>query len=207
MADYEEKNPGAGLWASIFIAPQIFGWLVFRPGYATMTRILVALYMLVTAIPLWFLVATLWNSSDQIQTMAQDFNRNRAVADRNAGEARGYMRDYESGDLGSGRAPTGGSGVPDPSGAISVDAAELARNAEKGAAAMAPLAGHAITVTGRATGTSAGDTVYLAGTEMYPAVSLHYATPSATISAGDVVTATCGAIGMATAGPTLSSCR
>lgn len=140
-----EKEPGLGLMASIFLVPQIFGWLVFRPGYSLMTRMVVMVYMVIATIPAYFLIMTLWTSGDQIKGMARDFDRNREVASRNAGEARGYMQDYENAELSSsGTAPT-----KDTDNLLRVSSVELAKAAENGRDKLAQYDGATIVVTGK----------------------------------------------------------
>lgn len=199
----EEKSAGPGLMASIFLVPHVFGWLVFRPGYGLATRAIVTLYMVLSAIPLYFLIVTLTTSGGSIRQMARDYDRNREVATRNAEDAKGYLQDYEKGDIGASEGDVQQNG----NGNRNVDSVELAKAVEKNTAALSAYSGGAVIIHGKAIGDAMGTTAYLQGTETYPAVTLRYSGEMPAIIRGQDVEATCATVIMATAGPELSSCR
>ena len=211
----EDRRLGGGLGTAIFMLPQVFGWLVFRPGYDWIVRIVVAIYMILSSIPLYFLIVTLWGSGGDIRQMARDFSKNREAAARNSDRAFGYMHEYNAGGRtipADGPAITGINGnSPAPANppaaaapAAPIDAARLSAEQESGAikARSGP-----VTVSGKATAATIGQKVYLAGSGAYPAVTLEYAGAAPSVQAGESVTATCQTVTGGGAGPTLGGCR
>lgn len=206
MTDHDEKM-GGGLIAGIAFAPLIFGWVAMRPRYPLAVRIMVALYMILTSIPLYFLTATLWTSGDDIKRMAREFDRNRAVQQSSTGTADKYLDAYEKGDLSVENATDGsGSTTDNAGGPIRMTALEAARAQELH---KLPNDGmRPVDISGRASATPNGTTLYLDGNDTYPAVTLEYARDAPTeLEKGDEVTAMCDTIKSGTAGPILQNCR
>lgn len=185
--------------------PLIFGWLVLRRGYHPGVRAVVLIYMVISLIPVYMLVSILWNSGDEVKRLAKDYDKNRAVAERNSGVAQQYMDQYEKGDLDEGRGPAAPAAqAASPAAPIAVTSAALARRIEADRTTVTRMTGHPITVTGTMTGAPQGGRVFLAGGELYPAVILEYAgTPP---GEGDV-SATCSTIRLETIGPILGGCQ
>lgn len=198
----DERRIDGGLAAAIFLIPQVFGWLVFRPGYSIIARLVVILYMVLASIPLYFLIVTLWTSGDQIETMAKDFHKNKEVAKRNVDSAKSYMDDYETGEINSKRLQGEKSG-----GIIKTRADDLMRSFEHGGPGIQPYLDKTVVLNGTASAAPQGDRVFLQGNDIYPAITLHYKDDAPDVDAGDEVIATCSSISMATSGPDLSECR
>ncbi len=203
----EPRTIGGALGAGIFFLPQIFGWKVLAPGYGVMTRIIVFTYMILSSIPLYFLIVTFWTSGGDIVSMAENYDKNRSTTERGIEEAKGYIDQYDRADLRStGANPEGGSAAAPSADGVSVTATAMADAARSGATGLAPYRGRVVTVSGRVTGTTAGG-VYLEGNDAYPAVLLRYETTAPGVSAGDQLTATCQDTLAGLAGPELSKCR
>ena len=200
----EPRTIGGALGAGIFFLPQIFGWKVLAPGYGVMTRIVVFTYMILTAIPLYFLIATFWSSGGDIVSMAENYDKNRAATERGIDEARGYIDQYEDAELRSGGSRSGNeaSAATRPA---NITARALADAMGKGPSGLAQYQGRPIVVSGRTTGT-ASDGIYLEGNDAYPAVLLRYRAEAPAAEAGEDVTATCEGVTTGTAGPELAEC-
>lgn len=200
----EPRTIGGALGAGIFFLPQIFGWKVLAPGYGVMTRIVVFTYMILTAIPLYFLIAAFWSSGGDIVSMAENYDKNRAATERGIDEARGYIDQYEDAELRAGRSQsrTEGSGSTSPA---NITARALADAMGKGSSGLTPYQGRSIVVSGRATGTAASG-IYLEGNDAYPAVLIRYRAEVPAVEAGQEITATCKSVTTGTAGPELAEC-
>lgn len=207
-----EKKVDAGLAAGILLLPQVFGWAVLREGYGIATRFVVFTYMIVSSIPLYFLIMTLWTSGGDLVGMAKDYDRNRSVTERNIGEAQSYMDDYQRGDLqqrdaGTLPAATADQNKVSAGDAIDTTAENLARTAEAGGSWIDTFKGKSVRLTGKATADASGGLVYLAGTDLYPAVTVHMDDTAFEAETGEDVTVTCDQVAMGTAGPELRKCR
>lgn len=202
----EEETPGPGLMASIFLVPHIFGWLVFLPGYSLITRFVVVIYMIMTAIPLYFLIVTLWGSGDDVKSLAKDFNRNREVASRNADAAQEYMDDYTSGQMTFKSDRDAKPRNSEEAEIINLSSVQLALAFEKNKEAIKSYQSKIIAINGKATSAAQGNILYLEGADYYPAVTLTYSGTAPNVKAGENVTARCEQIEMAISGPSLKNC-
>lgn len=201
MRGDDERTLGGGLGAAIFLMPLIFGWLVFRKGYHVGIRIAVGIYMLLSVVPLYYLVSLLWNSGDEVQRLARDYDKNRAVAERYADKATSYIEQYEDGELKRDGESGSSKNAKAP---MRIDARSLALQIEKDNAFLNQIAGRPLEITGSTIGAPAGNRVFLAGGESYPAVMLEYEVGTA---AEGTVRATCAGIRLETVGPILEKCR
>lgn len=204
MKGDDEETLGGGLGAAIFLMPLIFGWLAFRRGYHPAVKAVVAIYMVLSTIPLYFLISLLWNSGDDVSRLARDYDKNRSAAERSAGKADSYIEQYEAGDL----RPIGTDSNQEQSvrseGPLSINARSLAQNIERDQSALANMTGKTIEISGDTMGPAQGARIYLVGDELYPAVILEY---QGTTPEEGAVTATCTGIRMESAGPVLENCQ
>lgn len=204
-----ERDVGGGLVAGIIMAPLVFGWMVMRQGYSIPVRIAVVAYMIISSIPLYFLIVTFWTSGGDIKKLAYDFDRNQEVAGKNAGAADKYIDAYQKGEIdidhgSDGSPPVSGTQQAGP---LRIDSVALAKMQEQGHAAIETIATREIIISGKATAAPSGKVAYLPGTDAYPAVTLTYASapPSATV--GTEIEATCEGVTIGSAGPILSGCK
>lgn len=201
----DQETIGAGLGAAIFLMPLVFGWMVLRSAYHPAIRIVVGIYMALSLIPLYLLISIFWTSGSDVKRMAADFDKNRSIAEQNAGTAKQYMDQYEAGDLGGARIPISPvDRPPEVKAAFRINSTTLAREVEKDRGLVGRLVGRTILVSGQAVGPPRGQRAYLAGTDMYPAVILEY---DGTPPASPNISATCAAARMESAGPVLSGCK
>ena len=200
-----DRKVEGGLATGILLVPQVFGWMVLRSGYGFTTRLLVLTYMVLSTIPLYFLIVTLWSSGGDIFGMARDFDRNREVTARGVDEARQYIDEYEKGDPAGTHA--GDSKVIVDTRPVAMTALRLAQEAERGEQALAALKGRSIEISGPAAADGRDGIVYLEGTDTYPAVTLRLADERVTVAAGQQVNLVCDGLTLVTAGPKLVNCQ
>lgn len=196
----EEETPGPALATSIFLVPHVFGWLVFLPGYNLITRMVVIIYMVMTAVPLYLLVDAIWNSGEG-SSFSEDYDKNRKAADRSVTDAKTYIDEYQNGSLPSIET------APQQSASKNyrMTSIELAQTMEKNSE-NAPNGNVVIQVTGKAISKPDGKILYLEGTEYYPAVTLEYSGNTPDTEIGDTVKATCKKVVKGISGPQLSEC-
>lgn len=187
------------LFAAIFAFPQLFGWFIFKKEHNVFLKILVALYMVIATVPLYYTISTLINSKDDILDMSKNFGRNVSMKQKSEDKARAYIRDYESGDL---NAKPGSLGRDE----LKITTSELLGYLEGHRDLQAQLQGKVVNITGEVLQKPDTSTVYMKGSENYPAIKMDFAeTPD--VESGDSITGKCKSMLMETAGPSFKDCE
>jgi hypothetical protein len=187
------------LFAAIFAFPQIFGWFVFRKDHNVFLKILVAIYMVVATIPLYYTISTLIHSKDDILDMSKNFGKNVSMKEKSEDRARAYMKDYEAGDL---NAEPGSSEKKE----LRITTSELLGYLESHRDIQSQLGEKIVYLTGEVLQKPQTITVYLKGSENYPAIKMDFEEVQ-DLESGDTVSAKCQSMVMETSGPSFKKCE